>query len=211
MASRNGVRVWTAQQDEWLRNLYPEKSNTVITEIIGRTSPAVQNRAIKLGLRKTEDYMECEKPGCFRPGHRTWNKGASYEAGGRSAETRFKAGRRASNQKPVGTEVVDNYGYRKRKIRDDASLGEGYKNWKFVHVIVWEQHNGTLPKGHIVRFRDLDITNISPDNLVAITRGENAVINRWMAMGSLPEGGLNVLITMARLKMAARKRQEELA
>lgn len=211
MAARKSTRVWTAQQDEWLKNLYPEKNNTVIAEIMGRTGPAVQNRALKLGLRKTEAYMDRKKPGCFREGHNTWNKGTHFNSGGRSVQTRFKQGRLADNRLPVGSEITDNYGYRKRKVRDDAAKGQGYKNWKFLHVIVWEENNGPLPKGHIVRFKDLDITNVDPDNLVAVSRAEHAVINRWMAMGDLPEGGMDVLITMARLKIAARKRQEELA
>jgi len=205
------IREWTAAQDHWLKGLYPSMSNTKIASIMGRTYPAIQNRAIKLGLKKCPDYLEQEKPGRFKKGGTSWNKGIHFNSGGRSVQSRFKAGHAPANQLPIGSEVVDNYGYRKRKVRDDAPKGRGYQNWKFVHVIVWEQANGPLPKGHIVRFRDSDITNVVPGNLVALTRGENAVINRWMAMGALPEGGMDVLITMAKLRIAARKRKEELA
>ncbi|GGE75699.1 hypothetical protein GCM10011533_30060 [Streptosporangium jomthongense] len=211
MGARTNSAVWTAQQDQWLRELYPHTSNRKIAKLLGRTYASIKNRGRVLGLKKSSEYLAAEKPGCFRKGHNTWNKGANFVSGGRSIETRFKPGNLPQNHQPVGTEIIDTYGYRKRKVRDDAPKGQSYKNWRFVHVIVWEEHNGPLPKGHIVRFRDMDITNIAPDNLVAVTRGENAVINRWMAMGSLPEGGMDVLITMARLKMVARKRKEELA
>ena len=205
------MATWSAQRDDWLRSLYPETNNRTIAKVMGCSYSAIKNRAQTLGLKKSPGYLEREKPGCFKPGQTSWNKGLSYQPGGRIAESQFKAGHAPANQQPIGTEVVDAYGYRKRKVRDDAPVGRGYKNWKFVHVIVWEEHNGPLPAGQIVRFRDGDPANIDPANLVAVTRGENAVINRWLAMGDLPEGGMDVLITMAKLKMVARKRKEELA
>jgi len=202
---------WTPRQDAWLQELYAETPNWKIAQVMNRKCLSIRNRATKLGLRKSADYLDREKPGCFRQGHTTWNKGVAFESGGRSPLTRFKAGGVPPNTQPIGTEVVDSYGYRKRKVRDDKPGGKAYRNWRFVHVIVWEQHNGPLPKGHIVRFRDSDNTNASPSNLVALTRGENAVINRWMAMGELPEGGMDVLITLAQIKIAQRKRAKELS
>lgn len=201
---------WTAQQDVWLRELYPDTSNKVIAKMLGRSYSAIKNRAVTLGLKKSGEYM-ATGPGCFTKESAPWNKGRNWNAGGRSVATQFKAGEKPHTWVPVGTEVVDAYGYRKRKVRDDAPKGRAYRNWKFVHIIVWEESNGCqLPKGHIVRFKDGDIQNLDPTNLVALSRAENAVINRWLKMGDLPEGGLDVLITMAKLLMAARNRKEEL-
>ena len=211
MAVRKNSREWTAAEDAKIRDMYPNTSNRKIAEVLGRTYGAIKNRATVLKLSKCADYVASAKPGQFPKGHAAWNKGINFDSGGRSAEVRFKPGHVPANVQPVGTEVIDCYGYRKRKVTDDAPKSRGYRNWKFVHVIVWEEHNGPLPKGHLVRFRDSDQNNLDPGNLVAITRGENAVINRWMAMGALPEGGMDALITMAKLKMLARKRQEEIS
>ena len=201
---------WTAQQDDWLRALYPDTENRVIARMMGRTYSAIKNRAVVLGLKKSSAHM-AKKPGCFTKGGESWNKGKSFQPGGRSVETRFKPGARPHTWAPIGTEIVDSYGYRKRKVRDDEPAGRTYRNWKFVHIIVWEEASGCeLPKGQIVRFKDGDPENLSPENLVAVSRAENAVINRWLAMGDLPEGGMDVLITMAKLKMAASKRSKEL-
>lgn len=210
MASSNGIQPWTPRQDHCLKELYSDTPNARIAEMMGRKYLSITNRATKLGLKKSKAYMATARPGQFRKGRKTWNKGVKFESGGRSAETRFKTGQMPANYQPIGTEVVDPYGYRKRKISDSAPKGRAYRNWKFVHVLVWEEHNGPLPAGSIVRFRDGDITNASPDNLVALTRGENAVINRWMAMGELPEGGMDVLITLAKITIAASKRTKEL-
>ncbi len=211
MATRNRVREWTEADDARLREMYPNTSNRKISETLGRTYSSIKNRSVVFGLKKAPDYLAERRPGQFVKGQDPWNKGASFNSGGRSLETRFKPGQIPPNALPVGSEMVDCYGYRKRKISNDAPAGRGYRNWKFVHVIIWEKHNGPLPKGHMVRFRDSDQANVDPGNLVAITRAENVVINRWMAMGDLPEGGMDVLITMAKLRIAARKRKEELA
>lgn len=211
MDTRRRWREWAVADDAKLREMYPNTSNRTISDVLGRSYSAIKNRSIVLGLKKCPTYLADEAPGCFRKGQEAWNKGINFNSGGRSVETQFKAGKMPANCQPVGTEIEDTYGYRKRKVRDDAPTGRTYQNWKFVHVIVWEQHNGPLPKGHLVRFRDGDIENVDPANLVALSRGENVVINRWMAMGDLPEGGMDVLIAMAKLRIAARKRQEELA
>jgi hypothetical protein len=210
VTAAQSLKGWTYQQDRWLRVLYPNTPNLKIADVMGRSYTSIKNRATALGLSKCPEYIDAEKPGCFRKGHTTWNKGIPFESRGRSPVTQFKTGGVPPNTQPIGTEVVDSYGYRKRKVRDDKPGGKAYRNWRFVHVIVWEQHNGPLPKGQLVRFRDSDITNFAPGNLVALTRGENAVINRWMAMGELPEGGMDVLITLAKIKIAQRKRAEEL-
>lgn len=54
-----------------------------------------------------------------------------------------------------------------------ADTGIKRDDWKAVHVLVWEEHNGPLPDGHIVIFRDGSRENFEPDNLLALTRAEN--------------------------------------
>src|SRR3546814_10394578 len=59
--------------------------------------------------------------------------------------------------------------FRSRKVAD---TGIKKADWKAVHVIVWEEHNGPLPDGQIVVFRDRNRENMAPDNLIALTRSE---------------------------------------
>ncbi|TRO20902.1 HNH endonuclease [Ectopseudomonas mendocina] len=57
-----------------------------------------------------------------------------------------------------------------RKIRAD---GPPHRRWQSVHEIIWEEHNGPRPAGHLVVFKDGNRRNFSPDNLELITRAEN--------------------------------------
>lgn len=210
MARRNDLRQWTAREDAWLTELYPSTSNRVICRMMNRSYAAIKNRAATLGLKKAPEYL-ATKPGCFTKGQVSWNKGVRYQPGGRIKESQFKPGSKPHNTVPVGTEVVDSYGYRKRKVRDDAPKGKAYQNWKFVHVLVWEERNGPLPEGWVVRFRDGDQANVSPDNLVAITRAENAVMNKLYQTHDLPAEGFDVMLSLARIKIIEKERKKEMA
>lgn len=210
MSCRHDLRFWSAREDAWLMELYPNTSNRVIAKMLGRKYLAIKNRALKLGLKKSPEYM-AGQPGCFRKGEPTWNKGLSYQPGGRIKESQFRAGNKPHNTVPVGAEVVDSYGYRKRKVRDDAPKGKAYQNWKFVHVIAWEKRHGPLPDGYIVRFRDGDKENIDPDNLVAVSRAEHGVMNKMFQTHDLPPAGFDVMLNLARLKIIENKRKKEIA
>ena len=46
------------------------------------------------------------------------------------------------------------------------------------HVFVWEQHNGKVPKGHVVIFLDGNTLNTDISNLALISRNELLTLNR---------------------------------
>jgi predicted DNA-binding transcriptional regulator AlpA len=108
----------------------------------------------------------------FQPGLKSWNKGTRYRAGGRSVEHQFQPGQLPHNTVPVGTEVIGVDGYLKRKISDSRQSHARF-NWKFVHVLVWEEHHGPVPKGHRLSFKNGDKADIRIDNLELVTHVEH--------------------------------------
>lgn len=202
--------TWTAQNDDWLRSLYPDTPNRTIAKMLCCSYLAVKNRATTLGLKKDPGYM-ASKPGCFRPGQTSWNKGLSYQPGGRIAENQFKPGHKPQTWVPVGTEAVDKDGYLKLKVSDDRTVPSRY-NWKFVHVMKWEEYHGQpVPPKHVVRLKDGDKRNFARENLVLVSMAENAILNKFFAMKNPPEGGFDVLLNLARIKLATTKRKREIA
>lgn len=110
------------------------------------------------------------RTGRFEPGNLPYNTGTKGLKTGSC--TSFKAGHMPHNHQPVGTEVIDNKdGYTKVKIAEP-------KTWRYKHLLVWEEHNGPLPKGKIVIFGDGNKGNFDPANLIAIERRELAYLNR---------------------------------
>lgn len=51
------------------------------------------------------------------------------------------------------------------------------KQWKYLHVKVWEDHFGPVPKGSVISFFDDDPLNCDISNLYCITQRENAIMN----------------------------------
>jgi hypothetical protein len=172
---------WTRAEEAVIRRLYATRPTSEIARRLGRDVRAIYSKAYAMGLRKSPEFFEHHKAGRtngdrglstrFKPGHVPWTKGKKgYMAGGRSAETRFRKGSRPHNTVPVGTETVDACGYLKRKVRDDAPPGMSRKNWAFVHILLWEEHNGPVPAGHAVTFVNGDRTDIRIENLELIDR-----------------------------------------
>lgn len=193
------VRPWTAEEDRLIRELYPNTHNRVIAERLDRSYYSVKCRGTYLGLKKAESYLEAEKPGQFKSGQTPWNQGAHFNAGGRSVQTRFAKGHKPHNHKPVGSLRITEDGIVQKKVSD---TGYTPKDWRALHAILWEEANGQpIPEGHLVRFRDGDNRNFETDNLVLVSRAENVVLNKMYKTDGLPEGGFEVMLNLARIKI----------
>lgn len=125
-------------------------------------------------------------------------------AGAKSANsTSFKKGQRPINHRPVGSERISRDGITEIKVAEP-------KTWRSKHAVIWERHHGRpIPKGHLVRFMDGDRTNMHPDNLVLVTRGENATLNRHYR--NSPPELMPINHALIKLETAIKKRQRETA
>lgn len=153
--------------------------------------------------------------GWYQKGREPGNKGKKleeYVGEERAAEikkriapTQFKKGQKAINEKPVGTIVVNVDGY---KLRKKSMTGDLWDRWEPLHRAVWEEHNGPIPPGMIVSFRDSNPLNCDIDNLMLITKGENAALTRFGYRSNDPDltdAGLNVI----RLKNAVKEKRKK--
>ena len=154
-----------------------EKTETLAADL-GIPLAKVYGMASRLGLKKSVEFMSSPVSGRtngrqgsgtrFVKGHATWNKGMKGLdlAGERGKATQFKKGIRqgvaVKLYQPIGIERVSKDGYLQRKINDDMPP---QKRWRGVHIILWEERNGPLPKGHAIVFRDSDKKNIVYENL----------------------------------------------
>lgn len=139
--------------------------------------------------------------GCFSKGCVPWNKGKSFDAGGRSAETQFKKGAIPPNYQPVGTITRRSDGYRYIKLAD--------RKWQLYQRYIWEKSkHKQLKKNQVVLFLDGNKDNLAPDNLVSVSRKELAVVNHEGLMtkddAELSETG----ILIAKLKIKVKKKLE---
>jgi len=169
---KTGWKAWSAADDAQLVEYWKTLPLGDVAQRMGRSTSSVYNRVQKLGLKRTEEYKAITGCGRIKKGSEPWNKGKKgWQAGGRAKETQFKLGDRPSNTwRPIGAERTGKGGVLYRKVAD---TGDKKVDWRAVHVLIWEEGNGPLPPGHIVVFGDKNPDNLSPDNLLAITRAEN--------------------------------------
>lgn len=178
-ACRNRV-YWTPQQEQLLRDRYADEDTASIAVDLQRSVGQVYAKAAQLGLKKSDAYTAWYLRECglqhaercqasrFQKGLVPWNKGMKgLQAGGRAKETQFGKGHMPHNWVPVGTYRVSD-GYLYKKMTDTRSRHD----WKLVHVMLWEEHNGPVPKGLILCFRDGIKSHITLDNLELLTRAE---------------------------------------
>jgi hypothetical protein len=185
-------RTWTAADLATLRALYPNTRTADLADQLGIPLALVYSQASRMGLRKSAEFHATDKSGRifkggtlgqvsqFKPGHQAWNAGKHYQAGGRSAETRFKPGNAPHTTLPVGSYriVTHHSGSQHLERKTSEAKGSNDKRWTPVTRLVWEQAHGPVPRGHIVVFKPgrqtLVLEHITLDAVECITRREIA-------------------------------------
>jgi hypothetical protein len=177
-------RTWTSKEIEYLTQNYCNKFTAEIATELDRSVRAVYQAATVYGLRKSPEFMkmalerEAEKlkvlgaASRFQTGHTSHNKGQkmSKELYERVKVSMFKRGNEPHNMKYDGHERLD---------PKDGYIYIRISKGKYVlkHRLVWEQHNGPIPKGNIIIFKDKNKYNLNIDNLQMITKRENMLRN----------------------------------
>jgi hypothetical protein len=211
-------RFWTASEDALMRRFYPHTPTTRLAARLRRTVQSVYQRADGLGLFKTAEYMAgphaCRlrrgdnigAPYRFPKGHVPANKGLCRPgwSPGRMRETQFKKGNRPQTWKPIGTEVLDDDGYLKRKVSDDQTPSR--RNWVYVHVQAWTEKHGPVPADHAVCFKDGNKKNVAIGNLELRSRKQLMARN---TVHNLPPEIVQVVQLNGALNRQIRKREKE--
>lgn len=182
-------RYWTRAEEALLASLYPDTPMLELVEAFGRSDRTIYSKAHALGLSRSKEYLDGPHAGRlksgdkrgsstrFKKGQTPWNTGLTgWQPGGRSAETRFKKGDMPHTWNPIGSERITKDGYLERKMTDTGITRNDYVA---VHRLVWEAHNGPIPRGHVVVFRDKlpRHTHITIDRLELISRRANMLRN----------------------------------
>ncbi|KAK50230.1 hypothetical protein [Bordetella bronchiseptica] len=180
-----GGKKWTEVQEAAVRKFYENTPTKVIAAALGRSETSVYQLAQRLGLKKSAAYLAGPTAGrfdgtrgeaCrFPKGHTPWNKGAAFQPGGRSVETRFKSGSRPHNEQPIGSYRLTKDGTLQQKISN--APGNNSRRWRGVHELVWIERNGPVPTGHIVVFkpgmRTANVEEITADKVECISFADN--------------------------------------
>jgi hypothetical protein len=210
---------WIPKEIRALKRMYPHIRNKDIGLILGRSKCAVHGMANKLGLEKSLAFIHSPLGNGFaghRPeivahrfpkGHVPANKGLRRPgyAPGRMRETQFKKGHFPANRDPdfyvIGALRVNADGYIDMRV----SFEPGAIGWRGLHLILWEDAHGRVPKGHCLRFKDGDRLNVCLENLELIHRAQNM---RRNSIHNLPTPLKNTIQLLGQLKRRIREKQD---
>lgn len=109
--------------------------------------------------------------GRFTKGLVPYNKGKKGYCAPGCEKSWFKQGSIPINHRPVGSERVDVDGYTLVKTAEPNV-------WELKHKLIWEEHNGAIPKGHAIIFGDRNKGNFNPNNLILVSRQQLLILNR---------------------------------
>lgn len=218
----NGKKQWTSEEYWKYQRRYPKG----MYEFIRDNSWGVSSKEMadmvneKFGTTWTQTGMKQFRQrhgiksgvtGWYQKGHPPGTKGkkqtdyCSPEAIERSKKTRFQPGHPPVNELPLGSIRVNRSGYKLIKV---SMTGSMWERWHFLHRYIWEQHYGEIPKDMFITFKDNDPLNCDLDNLVMVSRSENAIMNKKHYRSSDPErtmAGLGV----AKLMLKTQKIRKE--
>ena len=202
--------VWTPERLEWLRAHRGELTIRPLTAAFNtHFGTSHQPHALANALRK--HGIASPRTGKFQPGLTPWNSGLKgYQAGGRSAESRWQPGNKVWHQLPIWSYRQDPDGYWFFKFREVSAPGYSRRDWIAVHRLHWQDAHGPIPAGQVVILLDTDPSHVELDNLACLTRRELVIFNRLVARVP-PERELRrALVARAKLLAGAYRASDRL-
>ena len=207
-------RKWTQQEEETLIRLYedPKVFPKDIAKMLGRTLSQVYNKARAMGLNAPMERIRMAgKIGMqhpksiatrFHKGHIPTNKGkkVSPEIYEKMSPTMFKKGHINENKRAVGSERVNVYGYIEIKVAEP-------NRWRLKHRLIWEQHNGIIPEGCNVQFKNHNTLDCRIENLYLISKSEQ-MRNENSLMARYPKELRDVIRLKGAVKRQLRKQEK---
>lgn len=165
---KHRVHLWSNEEKAYLIKITPGRHHKEILEImnkrfdykfeLGQITAAIKRYNIKTGF-----------DGRFKKGCKSFNKGTKGLTG--RNKTSFKKGNRPKNFREVGSERVNVDGYVEIKVANP-------NKWRLKHVVIWEQENGSVPKGYKIIFADGNKSNLNIYNLVIVSSSQLLIMNR---------------------------------
>lgn len=190
-------KLTTPEMDEYIKSInFMRTAKEVATMVNEKFGTDFTYEQIK--RYRERNHLNSGLTGRFEKGHIPDNKGKkmSPEMYEKCKGTMFKKGNRPPNTHPAGTEIEDhtNEHYIKVKIAEPNV-------WKYKHHLVWEEHNGPIPKGMNIIFLDGNNKNFDISNLAMVNDAEHALLTTLKLRKSNAELTA-VGITIAKLHMA---------
>jgi hypothetical protein len=163
--------LFTGEQIEWLKANAELSREETYRQFCAAFPDIDVTRAQIISFRKNHG-IRSGRTGHFEKGHEPWSKGRKIGSKGNSRKTQFKKGARAHNRIGPGHErICKRTGYVILIVAEENPWSGASTRPVQKHRWLWEQANGPVPEGHVLKSLDGDRTNCDPKNWEAVPRG----------------------------------------
>lgn len=206
-AVNHGSRLLTLEQQFFVKDLYREFGAADLLYLLNETYGTNYTEG-QLRTYLKNHGITSGRTGQFVKGSTPWNTGTKGLLKRNSGC--FKKGDIPANVKPIGHErICPKDGYVLVKVAEPNPYTGAKARYRHKHAVVWEQHNGTIPKGMVVSFLDGNKLNTDPANLVLITRAQLCRYNKNRVY-SLPNSLVPVSKQLINLHLKVLERSSEI-
>jgi hypothetical protein len=196
------AKKFTRKEDSYIKANFNDVPSTQIAAKLGLFPGSVRQRMKFLGVKPSPEKLEeFKRMYTFKKGCVSWNKGKKIVSTEAMKATQFKKGDIPANTLPEHTIAarMDKSG------RIYLWLRLGRRNWKHVHVCLWEHYHGKVPAAHCVVFLNKDTFDVRIENLELITMQENMKRNM---IHNYPEPIKKAIRTLSKLKRTIKTKTE---
>jgi hypothetical protein len=169
---------WKPHEVEILKQHYSDSNIHELMQMLNKTYKSIYQQAYLQKLKKSAAYEEKRRLqdienlrkntiARFKKGDTPWNKNVKAYMGANL--TSFKKGNLPHNTRNEGETRLNKEGYVLVKI--------AHKKWIRKHYLIWEEVNGKVPKGYILRLKDGNKENYNISNIELISRADNMLLN----------------------------------
>ena len=165
--------------DRILKKKYLILPKRQLAELVGRSETFVVTRLRQLGLVIPKEIIEQRKAdSLIKPGNIPANKGKKMPISvyKKVKRTMFKKGNLPHTTLYDGC-ITIRRGHRNRNAPPYKYIRLSKAKWIPLHVHIWQQKHGKVPKGHAVIFRNKDTMDCRLRNLKLVTRAELMKMN----------------------------------
>lgn len=170
-------------------NRYPDEKAETIAADFNVDVETIYKTAQRYNVKKSEAFKASAQSGRikkgqrlsveteFKPGCQSATKGKRIEAmiKNEAKLKKWRSGLWKEGHKPHNTGTDGEVRWRKNPGYYFIRISE--QNWQFYHRYLWEQHNGPIPLGYNVVFKDGNRRHCFIENLECISNEELALRN----------------------------------
>lgn len=196
--SKGHSRIFTPEQVDFIREQYGRYSRRELTAAVNARFNIQVTTAQITGFVKTHK-INSGRTGYFQKGQQSWNAGTTGLM--KPNIGNFAPGHVPANLQPVGHERICSKDGVMLIKTDETNPYTGAKGWyRHKHIVIWEQHNGPVPDGHVIRFRDNDKLNSKIENLLLVSKAEHLHLNR-LGFSACPEPLKDTALVLAKMEV----------